>query len=520
MALRVVTGVASQVGRSVGSADWQANVQDITALEALTSGGYADKQIRLVEDKGNHYRFDAESTTATDGDTVVRPDDIASDATAGRWHKIVGLGGDVVGPASAADNAIARYSGTGGKTVQNSTVYVDDSGNLGVGTASPAAQAHLYKAAVSQSPIPLEMLRLEIEDTGVDMSAGHGPGITFFVGETSGSDWGGTVAVVREAESDADSASAMVFHTAIDDTYPAERMRISSAGNVGIGTTSPAYTLDVVGDVTATSGSFTATKHDDADGARAKVVIRKSKGTAGSPTVITDGDALGAVDFEGYDGDSWATGACIEAIVSGTPGNGDIPTKLTFSTAADESESPTTRLTIGADGAAVFTGNVTVGGNLILDDGGSILEAGGTAAITISATGEVTKIGLDTHGDGQVLTWDNGNSKVVWADAAGGGGAFGTTVQNKTANYTAASGDGVILCDSTGGAFTITLPSSGLTSGAQLVVKDKGGDASTYGVTVATEGSETIDGSVSDAVIAQDYGSISFVWDGSNYWIM
>ena len=54
MALRVVTGVASQVGRSVGSADWQANVQDVDALEALTSSSYADKQIRMVEDKGNH----------------------------------------------------------------------------------------------------------------------------------------------------------------------------------------------------------------------------------------------------------------------------------------------------------------------------------------------------------------------------------------------------------------------------------------------------------------------------------
>jgi hypothetical protein len=41
-----------------------------------------------------------------------------------------GGGGDVVGPASATDNAIARFDGTTGKLVQNSLVAVDDSGNV------------------------------------------------------------------------------------------------------------------------------------------------------------------------------------------------------------------------------------------------------------------------------------------------------------------------------------------------------------------------------------------------------
>ena len=43
-----------------------------------------------------------------------------------------------------------------------------------------------------------------------------------------------------------------------------------------------------------------------------------------------------------------------------------------------------------------------------------------TEDITIDASGEVTKIGQDTPSDTQVLTWDNGNSKVVWSAAAGG----------------------------------------------------------------------------------------------------
>ena len=48
-----------------------------------------------------------------------------------------GGGGDFVGPASSTDNAVVRFDGTTGKLGQNSTVIIDDSGNMsGVGTLS------------------------------------------------------------------------------------------------------------------------------------------------------------------------------------------------------------------------------------------------------------------------------------------------------------------------------------------------------------------------------------------------
>ena len=40
------------------------------------------------------------------------------------------LGGDVVGPSSATDNAIARFDTTTGKLIQNSVVTIDDAGNI------------------------------------------------------------------------------------------------------------------------------------------------------------------------------------------------------------------------------------------------------------------------------------------------------------------------------------------------------------------------------------------------------
>jgi hypothetical protein len=43
--------------------------------------------------------------------------------------------GDASGPGSSTDNAIARYDGAGGKTLQNSSVTIDDAGNISAGSA-------------------------------------------------------------------------------------------------------------------------------------------------------------------------------------------------------------------------------------------------------------------------------------------------------------------------------------------------------------------------------------------------
>jgi hypothetical protein len=56
-----------------------------------------------------------------------------------------GASGDVVGPSSATDNAVARFDLTTGKLIQNSTTIIDDAGNLGIG-AAPLATTSLYVA--------------------------------------------------------------------------------------------------------------------------------------------------------------------------------------------------------------------------------------------------------------------------------------------------------------------------------------------------------------------------------------
>ena len=86
------------------------------------------------------------------------------------------------------------------------------------------------------------------------------------------------------------------------------------------------------------------------------------------------------------------------------------------------------------------------------------------------------------------------------------------------ATYTAKAGDRVIGVNRAG-AVTVTLPTAEVRRGRVYTVKDESGAASSNNITVATEGSETIDGSATD-VINVNYESKSYYSDGTNWFIL
>jgi hypothetical protein len=109
------------------------------------------------------------------------------------------------------------------------------SGNVGIGTTSPATILDLDDGTLS-----------DIRIRGNATTDVRFAGIAFY--NTAGSD---TVAAVNVDRDGANDAGALTF-----DTQPAgggntERMRITSAGNIGIGTNNPSAKLDVSGNVKA-----------------------------------------------------------------------------------------------------------------------------------------------------------------------------------------------------------------------------------------------------------------------------
>jgi len=99
-------------------------------------------------------------------------------------------------------------------------------------------------------------------------------------------------------------------------------------------------------------------------------------------------------------------------------------------------------------GAARVTSDMTVDGDIIIDDGGSLKEGGGTAAFTFDGSGHVTKIGQDSPSNGQFLKWDG--SKAVWDAAAlsGLGSTDNILVRTNGTGGGTAQGSGITVDDS------------------------------------------------------------------------
>ena len=85
------------------------------------------------------------------------------------------------------------------------------------------------------------------------------------------------------------------------------------------------------------------------------------------------------------------------------------------------------------------------------------------------------------------------------------------------ASVTALATDFLILADATAGALTVTLPPAASSRGAMIVTKKT--DVSANAVTVAGDGSDTIDGAASVSLASQ-YDAVTVACDGSGWWIV
>jgi hypothetical protein len=194
----------------------------------------------------------------------------------------------------------------------------------------------------------------------------------------------------------------LTFSTAPAGTLT-ERLRITSAGLVGIGTTSPGSALEInaaaatspfiakintseaaridssgkllVGTSSArqsrlgtssfqtqfqlesedTTTGLATSRFNDAAGS-SFVNLQKGRGTIASPAAVIDNDITGTIVFSGWDGAAFTNSALIRSEVDGTPGADDMPGRLVFATNAGAPDtSATERMRVHSDG------NVSIG---------------------------------------------------------------------------------------------------------------------------------------------------------------
>lgn len=118
---------------------------------------------------------------------------------------------------------------------------------------------------------------------------------------------------------------------------------------------------------------------------------------------------------------------------------------------------------------------------------------------------------LPLGANGQVLISDG--TDIAWG-ALPSGNTF--DIENQSSSFTAVSGKSYLV-DTSGGAYTVTLPAASLN--AFIRVKDSTGDADSNNITVATPGAETIDGAAS-LTITSEFSNTVLVSDGTNWFIL
>jgi len=191
----------------------------------------------------------------------------------------------MVGPSSSTDNAITRYDGTTGKVVQNSGVTIDDSNNMTGVVALTATGVVTVPAGTNSAPAitttgdtntgiyfpaadtiaftegGTESVRIDssgnvgigttlpgakLQVVGIVASTGSGTSI-FAAGEVgtytltgiTSPNYGIAYGVLTGQTNPALTVSG--FDAIAFGTNQAERMRLNSSGNLGIGTASPGY---------------------------------------------------------------------------------------------------------------------------------------------------------------------------------------------------------------------------------------------------------------------------------------
>ena len=159
------------------------------------------------------------------------------------------------------------------------------------------------------------------------------------------------------------NTSAEVIDTGTDGrfvvtTEGSEAMRIDSSGRLLVGTSS------ALTGTNSANGILTIKGYPG--GATSAAIFNLARGL--NSASVSSGNTLGRIVFADQQAGEYAL---IEGECDGTPGSGDYPGRLVFSTTADGASSPTERLRIDSSGNAIFAADASINSLTIGRGGGN-----------------------------------------------------------------------------------------------------------------------------------------------------
>ena len=278
-------------------------------------------------------------------------------------------------------NNIARVSPGGAfngsinfMTRQRVEFIVAPNGNIGIGTTAPSAllevsnavpggPANMWMTSYTNAIGPYYMGRRARGTPGAPTAVQTGDGLAGLLGQGYGTTafgpgllgTGGMTVQAAQNWTDTAQGTALTFTTtSINATAPTTRMTLDASGNLGIGTTTvPATGILEVSNAALPLPFAQVTATTFASSAQGSLFVgRKARGTAAAPSAVQNGDVLAGVLGRGYGATNFngtgSGGMFVRAAETWT--DSAQGTSINFNSTAIGTNTPTTRMTVAANG--------------------------------------------------------------------------------------------------------------------------------------------------------------------------
>ncbi|HSA08082.1 MAG TPA: hypothetical protein P5099_01810 [Candidatus Moranbacteria bacterium] len=473
--------------KPIGASAYSFNSSLLNGLSSKASG--ADAHILATDSSGNAtisgstyfngttYYVNSSGTGNLNGLTLAG--DLAVNG-----NDITSTGALTVTPAAGSNFSVA-LSTTGDFVVNTNQFYVDTSvGKIGIGNASPSVALHIGTTAPTNLGATADSLMVS---GGLEVAGSAYLGPMEFPTDSGAISWIDLPVSASAAANAAESYTARVGGTNILTVYGQALGSggggiVSGSGRIGIGTTTPSALLHLATATTALGLSVFEQASADTDSF--DLILRKTRGTIASPTVITAGDELGNLKFSGYSGvGGYVTSASIKAISEGTVATTRVPGSLVFSTGTDAAPTVLTeRMRINS------AGNVGIGDT----SPAALFTVGSGDLFQVNSSGQIAAVAGYTQGSGNF--------------SISGSGTFGTGTGAITLNgdTTIAAGKSLAMALGTGKFLQIysgtetaaTISASSLTSGniLSLTSSSTAAAAGNTGLNIAISGANATSG--------------------------
>jgi hypothetical protein len=259
------------------------------------------------------------------------------------------------------------------KTNNTERMRITAAGKVGIGTSNPLSALHVNGSVSLNQYYEAYMVNAYYDGAWKYLGNGVAWGI--------GNNFNGAANSLTLATAAVNAGGAAAALTWVPALSISVAGAATFAGRVGVGgAPGTNFGTDTWGpELQAVGGQGIASLRASGDAFGGALNLAAARGTFGSPSIVLNNDALGAVYFDGFDGGDYLSyGASIVAYVDGTPGVNDMPTRLVFSTSADGSNTPTERMRIDSSGNIHIGANASYPGKLTIVGINGEVSAGNT----------------------------------------------------------------------------------------------------------------------------------------------